>query len=190
MKLFSPCLLLLAPLLALAPQLTLAQQALIPAQSGISFVFKQMGVPVEGHFKTFKGQVNFDVNKLAASKVALTVEIGSATLGSPETDAELPKSEWFNTARFPQATFVSSAFKGLGSGKYEVAGKLSIKGLTRDVVVPVTLSQSGAVTLVVGRLPIKRLGFKIGENEWADTALVADDVQVKFRLALNGVGKL
>ena len=41
-----------------------------------------------------------------------------------------------------------------------------------------------------GALPLKRLAFKIGENEWADTSMVADDVQVKFKLALTGVGKL
>ncbi len=48
----------------------------------------------------------------------------------------------------------------------------------------------GATTLATGVLPLKRLAFKIGENEWADTSMVADDVQVKFKLALTGVGKL
>ena len=114
----------------------------------------------------------------------------SVTLGSAESDAELPKTEWFNTAKFPQATFASSSFKVLGAGKYEVAGKLTIKGMQRDIVVPLTMTQTGAVTTATGVFPIKRLGFKIGENEWADTSMVADDVQVKFKLALNGVGKL
>ena len=63
-------------------------------------------------------------------------------------------------------------------------------GTARDVLVPVTLTQSGAVTTATGTLPLKRLAFKIGENEWADTSMVADDVQVKFKLALSGVGKL
>jgi polyisoprenoid-binding protein YceI len=182
--------LLLATTLPVAAQQKNAPQKLIPAQSDIGFVFKQMGVPVEGHFKKFEGQINFDAAKPAASKVAFTVDIASATLGSPETDAELPKAVWFNTAKFPQATFASSGFKTLGVGKYEVTGKLSIKGQSRDVVVPVTMTQVGAVTTAVGVFPIKRLGFKIGENEWADTSMVADDVQVKFKLALNGVGKL
>jgi polyisoprenoid-binding protein YceI len=168
----------------------MAQQKLMPAQSEMSFVFKQMGVPVEGHFKKFDAQVAFDAAKLPANKVAFTVDIASATLGSKETDAELPKAEWFNTAKFPQATFASSGFKALGGGKYEVAGKLSIKGQSRDVVVPVTMTQSGAVTMAIGSFPIKRLVFKIGENDWADTSMVADDVQVKFKLALSGVGKL
>jgi polyisoprenoid-binding protein YceI len=182
--------LLLATTLPVAAQQKNAPQKLIPAQSDIGFVFKQMGVPVEGHFKKFDAQINFDAAKPATSKVAFTVDIASATLGSPETDAELPKAVWFNTAKFPQATFASSGFKTLGVGKYEVTGKLSIKGQSRDVVVPVTMTQSGAVTTAVGVFPIKRLGFKIGENEWADTSMVADDVQVKFKLALNGVGKL
>lgn len=182
--------LLLATALPVAAQQKSAPQKLIPAQSDIGFVFKQMGVPVEGHFKKFDAQINFDAAKPATSKVAFTVDIASATLGSPETDAELPKAVWFNTAKFPQATFVSSSFKALGAVKYEVTGKLSIKGQSRDVVVPVTMTQSGAVTTAVGVFPIKRLGFKIGENEWADTSMVADDVQVKFKLALNGVGKL
>jgi polyisoprenoid-binding protein YceI len=58
------------------------------------------------------------------------------------------------------------------------------------VVVPVALTQSGANTTATGAFSIKRLSFKIGENEWADTSMVADDVQVKFKLTLTGVGKL
>jgi polyisoprenoid-binding protein YceI len=168
----------------------LAQQAVVPAQSQITFVSKQMGVPVEGQFKKFDAQVAFDPAKLATSKIAFTIDTGSATLGVKESDAELPKPIWFNVARFPQATFQSTAIKALGGGKYEVAGKLSIKGNSQDVTVPVTLTQSGAATTAVGSFAIKRLAFKIGENEWADTSMVADDVQVKFKLALTGVGKV
>jgi polyisoprenoid-binding protein YceI len=166
-----------------------AQQKLEPAQSEILFVFKQMGVSVEGRFKKFDAQIAFDAAKPATSKIAFNIDTGSATLGSRETDAELPKATWFNVPKFPQATFQSNAVKALGGGKFEVAGKLSIKGNVQDVVVPVTLTQSGAVTTAAGTLAIKRLTYKIGENEWADTSMVADDVQVKFKLALTGVGK-
>ncbi|GAA4422667.1 YceI family protein [Acidovorax lacteus] len=168
----------------------LAQQALVPAQSELQFTARQMGVPLEGHFRKFDAQVQFDPAKLADSKIRFTVDTGSATLGSRETDAELPKPTWFNVPKFPQATFESTALKALGGGKFEVAGKLSIKGTVRDVVVPVTLTQSGATTTATGTLPLKRLAFRIGENEWADTSMVADDVQVRFKFALTGVGKL
>lgn len=190
MKLNTLLLPLAAALLTVTALPAAAQQKLLPAQSDISFVFKQMGVPVEGHFKKFDAQISFDAAKPATNKVTFTVDIASATLGSAETDAELPKAVWFNTAKFPQATFASTAFKALGGGKYEVAGKLSVKGQSRDVVVPLAMTQAGAVTTATGAFPIKRLGFKIGEGEWADTSMVADDVQVKFKLSLSGVGKL
>ncbi len=168
----------------------LADQKLITAQSEIRFVSKQMGVPVEGQFKKFDAQISFDPAKPEATKVAFTIDTGSATIGSPETDAELPKAAWFGVAKFPQASFQSSAVKGVGAGKLEITGKLTIKGNASDVVVPVALSQAGAVTTATGAFTIKRLKFKIGEGEWADTSMVADDVQVKFKLALSGVGKL
>jgi len=180
----------LCAVLALSAQAALAQQQLVPAQSEVQFTARQMGVPLEGHFKKFSAQVAFDPAKLATSKIAFTVDTGSATLGSRETDAELPKPVWFNVPKFPQAQFESTSIKALGGGKFEVAGKLTIKGTAQNVVVPVALAQSGATTTATGTLPLKRLAFKIGENEWADTSMVADEVTVKFKLALTGVGKL
>lgn len=190
MTFFRALVLPLAALAALFAGPALAQQKLIPAQSQIVFVSKQMGVPVEGHFRKFEAQLSFDPARPQTSRIAFTVDTGSATLGVPETDAELPKAVWFNVAKFPQATFQSTAVKGLGGGKFEVAGKLVIKGNSHDVVVPVTLTQNAGVTTASGSFVIKRLVYKIGEAEWSDTSMVADDVQVKFRLALSGVGKL
>ena len=163
---------------------------LIAPQSEIAFVSKQMGVPVEGTFKKFDAKVAFDPRKPEAGSIAFTVDTASATLGVPETDAELPRPEWFGTVKFPQATFQSSSIKALGGGKFEVAGKLDIKGMVRAVVVPVTLTQSGATSTATGAFAIKRLDFNIGGGEWNDTSLVANDVQVKFKLALTGLGPL
>ena len=172
-----------------AASVAFADQRLVPAQSEIVFVSKQMGVPVEGRFKKFDAQLAFDPAKPEASKIAFTVDVASATLGVPETDAELPKAAWFNTSKFPQATFQSTAVKGLGGGRFEVSGTLGIKGATRNVVVPVVVTQSGTTTNATGTFSLKRLAFQIGQNEWADTSMVADDVQVKFKFALTGVGK-
>ena len=176
-------------LLAAAP-LAFAQQTVVPAQSEIAFVSRQMGVPVEGKFRKWNAQISFDPRKPEAGKVSFTIDTGSASFGSAETDAEVPKAEWFNAVKFPQATFQSTALKALGGNKFEVAGKLAIKGSTRDVVVPVALAQSGANTTATGAFTIKRLDFKIGEGEWADTSMVANDVQVKFKLAVTGVAPL
>lgn len=168
----------------------MAQQALVPAQSAVNFEAKQMGVPIKGHFQKFDAKIAFDTVKPEASKIHFSVDTGSATMGVKETDAELPKAEWFNVAKFPQATFDSTAVKALGGGKYQVDGKLSIKGQVQNVSIPVQLAQSGTTTTATGTLPLKRLQFKIGEGEWGDTSMVADEVQVQFKLALTGVGKL
>lgn len=181
---------LLLGLCAAAAMPALAQQKLVAAQSEIVFVSKQMGVPVEGRFKKFDAQISFDPTKPEASKIAFTVDVASATLGSAEADAEMPKPVWFNALKFPQATFQSGVVKALGGGKFEVQGKLTIKGNAQDVQAPVALTQSAANTIATGVFTLKRLAFKIGENEWADTSMVADDVQVKFKLTLTGVGKL
>jgi len=165
-------------------------QQLVPAQSEIIFVSKQMGVPVEGHFQKFSAKIAFNPNKLDQANLAFTVDMSSATLGVKETDAELPKADWFNTAKFAQATFQSTTVKSLGAGKYEVAGKLTIKGTAQAVTVPVTLTQSGVNTTATGAFTLKRLAFKIGYNEWSDTSMVADEVQVKFKFALTGMAKL
>lgn len=171
-----------------------AAQALLPMQSSVGFAIQQMGVPVQGQFKKFDAQVSFDPAKLATSRIAFNVDVGSATMGSREVDAEMPKPVWFNALKFPQASFQSSAIKALGAGKFEVTGKLSIKGAVRDVVVPVNLGQTGSgaalTTVASGSFAIPRLAFKVGEAEWADTSMVADQVQVTFKLALSGVPKI
>jgi polyisoprenoid-binding protein YceI len=163
---------------------------LVPAQSEIVFVSKQMGVPVEGKFGKFDAQIALDPKKPETGKVTLTIDTGSASLGVPETDAELLKPNWFDTSKAPQASFQSSAVKSLGGGKFEVTGTLLIKGVGQKLVVPVSVTQTGAMSTATGSFSIKRLDYKIGEAEWADTSIVANDVQVRFKLALTGMAPL
>jgi len=181
---------LLATAAAAFAATTACAQTVVPAQSEISFVSKQMGVPVEGKFKKWTAQIAFDPKKAEAGHVAFTIDTASAGFGSPETDAEVPKAAWFNVAKFPTASFASTGIKALGGGKFEVRGKLTIKGAAQDAVVPVTVTQAGANSTATGSFAIKRLAFKIGEGEWADTSMVADDVTVKFKLALTGMAPL
>ena len=180
----------LAIALCAAPAVPALAQKVLPAQSEIAFVTKQMGVPVDGKFKKFDAQITLDPKKPEAGTVSFTIDTGSAAFGAPETDAEVPKPAWLNVAKFPQASFQSTAIKGLGTGKFEVAGKLTIKGNTHDVLVPVVVTQAGANSSAAGSFTIKRLEFKVGEGEWADTSMVANDIVVKFKLALTGLGPL
>ncbi|MES1161783.1 MAG: YceI family protein [Rhizobacter sp.] len=166
-----------------------AQQVVV-AQSEIAFTSKQMGVPVDGRFRKFDAQVAFDPKKPEAARIGFTIDLASVALGVAETEAEIAKADWFDTKKFPQATFQSTTVKAAGPGKFEVAGKLTIKGASHNVVVPVTLAQAGASTTASGAFVIKRLDFKIGDGDWKDTSMVANDVQVRFKLALTGVGAL
>ena len=164
---------------------------LLPAQSELGFTSRQMGVPVDGRFKTFNAQLVFDPKKPEAGRVAFSIDLPSVALGAPELEAELAKAPWFDSKKMPQASFQSSAIKaGSGVGRYDISGKLTIKGQTRDIVVPITLTQAGAVSTATGSFVLKRLEFKIGDGEWSDVSLVANEVQVKFKLAFNGVAAL
>jgi polyisoprenoid-binding protein YceI len=179
----------LATLYALAPGAQ-AQARLLPAQSEIAFTSKQMGVPVDGKFRRFDAQVAFDPKAPAAAKIGFTIDLASVALGAAEVEAEVAKPDWFNTKLFPQAQFQSTAVRATGPGRFEVAGKLTIKGASRDVVVPVALTQAGSNATASGAFAIKRLDFKIGDGDWKDTSMVADDVQVRFKLTLSGIGAL
>jgi polyisoprenoid-binding protein YceI len=160
------------------------------AGSEIAFTTKQMGVPVEGKFSKFAAQIVLDPRKPETGNVAFSIDTGSARFGSAELDAEVPKATWLNVPRFPQASFQSSSVKSAGPGKFEVSGKLTIKGSVRDVVVPVQLTQSGATSTASGAFSIKRLEFKVGEAEWADTSMLANDVHIRFKLVLTGLAPL
>lgn len=181
--------------LALAPAwlptsaLAAEPQALVPAQSEVTFVARQLGVPLAGRFKQFAAQTAFDPRSPQTSKIAFQVALASVDV-NPDTNVELVKPEWFGAARFPQANFQSSAIKALGGGRFEVVGKLAIKGQARDLVVPVQLTQAAGLSTATGAFTLKRLDFKIGDGDWADPSVVANEVQVKFKLVLKGVPAL
>ncbi|CAN7186196.1 YceI family protein [Variovorax paradoxus] len=177
---------------ALAPALAEPATAtrLVADKSQIAFVSKQMGVPVEGTFKKFDAQVAFDPRKPEGGTVALQIDTGSASLGVPMSDAELPKPPWFDTAHFPQASFQSSAIKALGDGRFEMAGKLTIKNISRQVTVPVSIAPANGHAVASGSFTIQRLDYKVGDGEWTDTSVVGNEVLVRFKFTLAGFGPL
>ena len=153
-----------------------------PAKSSVSVVFKQMNVPVEAKFKKFSIVIDYNAAKPDASKATVDIDTASLDLGDPDMNKEVAKKDWFNSAQFPKASFVSSAIATAGPGKLNVTGKLSIKGKTVDVSFPLNVKTEGMNQVFDGSLPIKRLAFNIGEGEWKDTSMVADDVTIKFHV--------
>lgn len=175
-----------ATMLAVAALSASAQQKLVPAQSEIAFTSTQMGVPVQGRFDRFSAQIAFDPKKPEASKIAFTIDVPSVSFGMPELNAEVIKPTWFDARRFPQASFQGVTAKAAGNGRFDVAGKLTIKGSTRNVVIPVVVAQTAKATTATGAFLVKRLDFGIGDGDWKDTSIVSNDVQVRFKLVLDG----
>jgi len=144
-----------------------------------------MGVAVDGKFRKFSSQLNFDPAKPAAAKASFAVELASVDTGATEGDEEVAGKAWFNTKAFPTAQFVSGNVKALGGNKYEVAGRLTIKGKVQDVVVPATFTAQGNVGVFDGAFTIRRADFTIGEGAWAKFDIVANDVLIKFRITAS-----
>lgn len=151
-------------------------------QSSIAFEYKQMGVAMDGKFKKFASQLSFDPEQVAKAKAAFDVELASIDTGSSEGDEEVAGKPWFNTKLFPVARFVSGSVKPLGGNRYEVAGKLTIKSKTQDVLFPVTFTQQGKTGVLAGGFTIRRGDFSIGEGAWAKFDVVANDIVIKFRM--------
>ena len=151
-------------------------------KSQITFAYQQMGVAMDGSFKKFASQLRFDPARPQAATATIDVDLASIDTGSSEGDSEVATKTWFDTKAFPRARFESGSVKALGGNKYEVAGKLTIKGKTVDVVVPATFTAQGKTGVFEGRLTIRRGDFSIGEGAWKAFDIVANDVVIQFRL--------
>lgn len=151
-------------------------------KSSIIATSKQMNVPVEGKFTKFTAQIHLDPANPVAGSAQITIDAKSYDLGDDEYNQQVAGKDWFDAKTYPTATFVSSAIAAAGANKYNVTGKLTIKGKSQTVTVPVVVTQQGADHVFDGVLPIKRLAFDVGAGEWKDTSVVADDVVIKFHL--------
>jgi polyisoprenoid-binding protein YceI len=157
-------------------------KAFQPESSNVTFVSKQMGVPVEGRFKRFAAQIAFDPAKPEQSTAKIDIEMASIDTGSAEANNEVATAGWFNSKAFPQANFVSTGLKKVDATHFQATGKLTIKGKTRDVVAPFTAIQQADHLVLEGNLPIRRGDYTIGSGMWADPDVVAEEVQIRFRL--------
>jgi polyisoprenoid-binding protein YceI len=172
----------LAAVLAAVAGAAPGQQAVDYAQSRIGFVSRQMNVPVEGEFTKFVASVRWNAARPEASEAQVDIDAGSCDFGEQSLNDEAKGRSFLDARAHPRAAFASTAVRPLGAGRFEVAGRLTIKGVTREVVVPFTVRREGASRVFDGAVTIRRLDFRVGEGEWTDTRTLADEVQVKFRL--------
>ncbi len=104
--------LLIVPLLFCAsPVLGAEFTVLRPQQSSITFVSKQMGVPVEGNFRKFAARIAVDPARLEAGTAHIDIELASIDTGNTEVDTEVAGKAWFDTKNHPVASFVSGGVK-------------------------------------------------------------------------------
>lgn len=154
-------------------------------KSRISFVSRQMSVPVEGVFKKFAAELRFNPARPEAGTARIDIELASIDAGSAEANDEVRGRSWFSVAEFPRATFVSSSVRALGAGQFEAAGKMTIKGKTMDMRAPFSLGEDQGVLNIDGVFTLKRLDFGIGSGLWSDTSVVADEVQIRFHFVVK-----
>lgn len=167
---------------------TLAQGRTVDmAKSRIAFVYTiDQKIKVEGRFPKFSAQVAFDEKQPDKGSVKLEIDLAAIDTGNADGDSEARRPLWFDVPKFPQAAFVSSAIRKTGEGRFEAAGKLTIKGKARDAIAPFTTTpQPGGGLIAQGRLVIKRLLFDVGTGQWADVTQIADEVEVQFTLVLG-----
>jgi len=177
---------LAVPLLFAAPLASGAEfTELRPQQSGITFVSKQMGVPMEGSFRKFTARIAVDPARPETGTARIDIDLASIDTGSSEADEEVAGQKWFDTKNHPVASFISGSVKPSGQGRYTTSGKMTIKGKSLDINAPFTLKQNADTLVIDGMFLLKRLDYGIGTGIWSDTDTVADEVRIRFHFTLT-----
>ena len=110
----------------------------------ILFVYNHLGMSNQyGRFDGFDGEVVFVADKLAESKVNVTIDANSINTSVSKLDEHLKSPDFFDTAKNPKITFKSTGTKQTGNKSMQVTGDLTIKGKTQSVVLDVTVNYAG-----------------------------------------------
>jgi polyisoprenoid-binding protein YceI len=162
--------------------------AVDPAHSEVGFGIRHMGLStVRGHFNGVKGTVVYDAADISKSTVNVTIDTTTVDTGNSARDTHLKTDAFFDVAKIPTATFVSTGVSKSGS-HLTVAGNLTLHGVTK----PVTLDVDASTTPMESPMDhkthtgfsatttIKRTDFGIGTS--FPTAAVGDDVQLTIDL--------
>ncbi len=153
-----------------------------PANSRLGFSATQNGEVFEGVFERFDAAIVFDPDNLADASIDVTIDMGSAKTGDRQRDSALPGSDWFKVKDYPTARFASSDIAESGPGAYSAAGTLTIRDVTKDVVLPFTLAIDGDRATAEGAVSLVRTDFGVGRGEFADGKWVGVDVEVSVSI--------
>jgi polyisoprenoid-binding protein YceI len=148
------------------------------AKSTLGFSGSQTGTPFSGTFQKFSADIALDPQHPETAKIRASVDLASASTGDAQKDAALPGSDWFDAASFPQATFETTAVKQTGPGAYEATGTLTLRGVSRPVTLPFTLTVDGDTAHAKGHADLVRTEFGVGQGAWSSDQYVALQVGV------------
>ncbi len=186
--------LLLAPPGLAAPALAGPQDVwtIDPRASSLAFSATQTGAFVNGRFPAWSGTIVLDPAALAGARIDIAIQMPPMTAGNQDVDSLMKGANFLDVRKFPEARFVATTVVASGGDRYEARGKLTLRDVTRDVVLPFTLvvvdnpSQPGALRATArGKLIIKRLDYGIGQNEWAGTGQVANEVTIDLNVVAS-----
>lgn len=160
------------------------------AHSTIAFKVRHMLGTAKGHFAKFKGTIEVDREHPEESAVTVTIDAASIDTGIAKRDEHL-RRELFDVAKYPEITFKSRRVKQTGANKGEIAGDLTMRGVTRGITLQVQLlSDPGALTKnpksrwrVTTATPLKRSEFGMVFSKSAETvSMISDDVAVDIEI--------
>jgi polyisoprenoid-binding protein YceI len=156
-------------------------------KSTLEFQFVQAGAQNKGKFNRFAVTLDLSPDNLAASKLDVVVETSSLDTGDKERDDTLKGADLLSVAKFPQARFTSTQIAKTANG-YDAVGKLTLRGVSRDIHVPFTFrtadEQGKPAAYLLGKTTIKRLDFGVGQGDWKSTEWVGNEVSVSYSLRL------
>jgi polyisoprenoid-binding protein YceI len=158
------------------------------SRSTLEYTFTQAGAQNKGRFTRFPVTFDFSPDNLGASRLDVTVDIGSLDTGDQERNDTLRSDDLFAVAKFPQAHFTATQLVKTAAG-FEAVGKLTIRNMTHDMRVPFTFrtatENGAAVGYMSGKTTLRRLDYGVGQGDWKATDQVGNDVGVSFALRLT-----
>lgn len=154
-----------------------------PSRSTIAFGVRHMLGTAKGKFSKFKGTIVVDRDHPEQSSVTVTIDAASIDTGIAKRDEHL-RRELFNVAKYPEITFKSRRVKQTGANSGEIAGDLTMRGVTRAITLNVQLVSKGETTRWrVTTAPLKRSQFGLVFSKSAETvSMISDDVAVEIEI--------
>ena len=149
----------------------------------LEFEFVQAGAVTQGRFRQFATELQYDENQLAAGRLKVTVQIASLDTQEKDRDGTLASAELLDKGKFPTAQYSATGFAKRGAG-LEAIGKLTLRGVTRELRVPLTIRTTKDGVEISGETTIKRLDYGVGQGDWKSTEWVNDEVKLRYRVAL------